>query len=347
METNIQKNIFIIILGFLLIASSSAQTTEHKQSASEFKPIIRVILDNDFGGDPDGLFQLAHQLLSPSNDVKGIIATQHYKEGFYGAPGTAAYGKTEADKLITVLNLPSKVNVVEGAAKGIENISIPQESEGADLIIREAMKDDPRPLYILCGAGLTTIASAFKKEPRIGKRIKLVWIGGPEYDGMALPPPNAKGIEYNLGIDLLAAQIIFNESDIEIWQIPRNVYRQAIVSDAELLNRLNTKSSLGSFLINTLTTLKKKANGTLGETYVLGDTPLVLVTALQTPWEKDSASSPYILQETPLITDKGNYKPNAKGRTMRVYSHIDTRLMFEDLFSKINTFDLHKNTQTN
>jgi purine nucleosidase len=342
-----QKTLFILILSFLSNISIAAQTTENKISPSENKPIIRVIIDNDFGGDPDGLFQLAHQLLSPSNEVKGIIASQHYQSGFYGAPGTAAYGKIEADKLIAVLNLHSKVSVVEGAAKGIENLTAPQESEGANLIIREAMKVDPRPLYILCGAGLTTIASAFKKEPKISKRIKLVWIGGPEYDGMALPPPNSKGIEYNLGIDILAAQIIFNESDIEVWQIPRNVYRQAIVSDAELSSRLMGKGPLGNYLITTLNSLKKKANGTLGETYVLGDNPLTLVTALQTPWEKDSASSPYILQETPLIADKGGYQANAKGRMMRIYSHIDTRLMFEDLFSKLNKFDLHKGAQPN
>ncbi len=342
-----QKSLFIIILSFLSTNCFSEQLSNNTVTPIEHKPIIRVIIDNDFGGDPDGLFQLAHQLLSPSNEVKGIIASQHYQSGFYGAPGTAAYGKLEADKLMKVLNLNPAITVVEGATKSIENIAKPQESEGADLIIREAMKDDPRPLYILCGAGLTTIASAFKKEPKISKRIKLVWIGGPEYSGMALPPPNSKGVEYNLGIDALAAQIIFNESDIEIWQIPRNVYRQAIVSDAELSNRLLGKGPVGNYLISTLKSLKKKANGSLGETYVLGDNPLTLITALQTPWEKDSASSPYILQETPLITDKGIYQTNTKGRTMRVYTQIDTRLMFEDLFSKINMFDLHKSPQPN
>jgi hypothetical protein len=36
---------------------------------------MRVIVDNDFGGDPDGLFQLAHLLLSPSVDVRAIIGS--------------------------------------------------------------------------------------------------------------------------------------------------------------------------------------------------------------------------------------------------------------------------------
>lgn len=193
---------------------------------------------------------------------------------------------------------------------------------------------------------MTTVASALKKDPGIAKRITLVWIGGPEYDGLALPPPTAKGIEYNLGIDVLAAQIVFNESDVEVWQIPRNVYRQAIVSDAELANRLLNKGALGNYLVNILINLKQTAKGTLGETYVLGDNPLTLVTALQTPWEKDSASSPYILQNTPFITNEGQYKTNKKGRSMRVYTQIDTRLMFEDLYAKINQFDLHDASKT-
>ncbi len=33
-------------------------------------PRYRVISDNDYSGDPDGLFQLVHVLLSPSLDVR-------------------------------------------------------------------------------------------------------------------------------------------------------------------------------------------------------------------------------------------------------------------------------------
>jgi hypothetical protein len=32
-------------------------------------PRQRIIIDNDFGGDPDGLFQLAHHLASPSVEI--------------------------------------------------------------------------------------------------------------------------------------------------------------------------------------------------------------------------------------------------------------------------------------
>ena len=36
----------------------------------------RVIIDNDFAGDPDGLFQLAHHVLCTSVEVVQVIASR-------------------------------------------------------------------------------------------------------------------------------------------------------------------------------------------------------------------------------------------------------------------------------
>jgi inosine-uridine nucleoside N-ribohydrolase len=38
--------------------------------------------------------------------------------------------------------------------------------------------------------------------------------------------------EFNFSIDPLAAQIIFNRSDIEIWQVPSSTYSQMLFSMA-------------------------------------------------------------------------------------------------------------------
>ena len=40
-----------------------------------------------------------------------------------------------------------------------------------------------------------------------------------------------------------------------------------------------------------------------------------------------------------MIADSGAYEPNPSGRTIRVYTTLDTRLLFEDLFAKIHRFD--------
>src|SRR5437016_3166982 len=78
------------------------------------KPRLRVIVDNDFGGDPDGLFQLAHQLLSSSTEVVGVIASQHYKNGFYGLPGDVEYSKATVGELLKVLKRSDDVRLVSG-----------------------------------------------------------------------------------------------------------------------------------------------------------------------------------------------------------------------------------------
>ena len=39
-------------------------------------PRTRVIVDNDFAGDPDDLFQLAHHLLVEGTEVRGVVVSR-------------------------------------------------------------------------------------------------------------------------------------------------------------------------------------------------------------------------------------------------------------------------------
>ncbi|MDQ5928293.1 MAG: hypothetical protein QG594_67 [Bacteroidota bacterium] len=312
-------------------------------SSQTVKPRIRIIIDNDFGGDPDGLFQLAHHIVSPSVEIKAIIGSQHYKGGFYGSPGTANYACTQINELLGAMQLTNKIPVFEGGVSGLTDIKTPIISDGAKAIVQEAMREDTKmPLYVVCGAGLTNLASAYLLEPRIAKKIILVWIGGPEYQGLAIPPPRAKNLEYNLGIDIKACQVIFNNSDISIWQVPRDAYRQALYSYSELVYKIKSNGITGKFLIEKLEDLMKKSKRSLGEAYVLGDSPLVLLTALQTSWETDPASSKYVIKTTPKINDSGLYEETSEGRKIRVYTNLDTRLMLDDLVSKLALMGMKK-----
>jgi len=303
------------------------------------EPRIRVIVDNDFGGDPDGLFALAHHLMSPSVDIRAIIGSIQYDGGFYGFPGNAAHSAKMARELVSQMGLDKEYLVLQGSNTRLPDTSTAAVSEGAKAIVKEAMMDDKRPLFIVCGAGLTNIASAWLLEPKIAERIILVWIGGTEYDGLATPPPGS-GMhwEYNTGIDTKAAQVIFNQSGIPMWQVPRNAYRQALVSYAELLHKVKPCGKVGSYLVGRLDDLFTRANRGLGEAYALGDSPLVLLTALQSSWEVDPSSSKYVLRHAPRVNDKGIFESNSGGRQIRVYDWLDTRLMFEDFYAKLALF---------
>ena len=43
---------------------------------TEAEPCIRLLIDNDFAGDPDDLFQIVRHLLSQSVDIQAIICSQ-------------------------------------------------------------------------------------------------------------------------------------------------------------------------------------------------------------------------------------------------------------------------------
>ena len=302
-------------------------------------PRYRVISDNDYSGDPDGLFQLVHALLSPSLDVRAVIGS-HLAEGdvFDASEAQAA---NAVEYIRGVLDLIGRdVAVHEGAATGLRDARTPHRSAGAEAIVAEAMRTDTDlPLFVTLGGGLTELASAYLLEPAIAERLTAVWIGGPEYDELGPHPerPGAgPGPEYNLAIDRLAAQVVFNDSPIPLWQVPRNAYRQALVSMSELAARVRGSGPLGGHLYGALARVHAREERNLGETYILGDNPLVLLTALHSQFEPATSSSAYAVLPAPRIRDDGSYEPRGGGRPIRVYTRLDVRLMVEDLFAKLS-----------
>jgi len=339
-----KKSLLFFFLFNTCISVFGQKNTAQIFSDTLVKPRMRVIIDNDFGGDPDGLFELVHHLLSPSVDIRGIIGS-HLRpgDGFDRSKETATHAKQKIEEVLSIMNLGKTYSVYQGSNFQLENDSTPQPSDAAKAIVTEAMTGDAKlPLYIVCGAGLTDIASAYLIEPRIAERLTLVWIGGPEYPELAIPPPGYTTLEYNLGIDIKAGQVIFNKSSIPIWQIPRNVYRQVIMPYSSLLTKVRTQGKIGEFLTSSLEKVMQmsiKYHFNVGEVYIVGDSPLVLLTALQSSFEPDPSSSFYVLRPSPLINNQGIYEVNHKGRNIRVYTQLDVRLLLDDFYSKLTLFN--------
>jgi len=341
----IKKLLSILLLLIVAHSTSIAQKANTKIFAdSVVQPRMRVIIDNDFGGDPDGLFELVQHLLSPSVEIRGIIGS-HLKagDGFDPSKETAANAKKKIEEVLSIMNLTNAYPVYQGSNFALESDSTAQKSDAANAIIKEAMRDDTKlPLYVVCGAGLTDLASAYLMEPKIAGRLTLIWIGGPEYPELATPPPGYTTMEYNLGIDLKAGQVIFNKSGINIWQIPRNIYRQVMMPYASLLLRVKTQGRVGEYLTANIERVMKmgvKYHFNVGETYIVGDSPLVLLTSLQSSFEPDPSSSFYVLRPSPLINNQGIYEVNHKGRNIRVYTQLDVHLLLDDLYSKLALFN--------
>lgn len=306
-------------------------------------PRARVIIDNDFSGDPDDLYQIVHHLLSPSVEIRAVIGS-HLRpdDPFDPGEGSAANATKIVHDVFARMGLQSTELIFEGAARAIPDTATPVDSPAARAIIAEALRTDVNtPLYVAVGGGLTDLASALLLEPSIASRITLVWIGGSEHDGLAFPPPDGMPVEYNLLIDIAAGQVVFGCHELEIWQVPRNVYRQCLVSDVELRRRVAALGPLGQYLFDEVQLVMDRTvdeGRGPAETYALGDSPLVLLTALQSVFEADTTSSFHVERPTPQLTAEGAYRPVRGSRQMRIYTQVDVRLMFEDMFLKLDEF---------
>ncbi|HWT25486.1 MAG TPA: nucleoside hydrolase [Solirubrobacteraceae bacterium] len=305
-------------------------------------PRMRVVMDNDYSGDPDGLYQLVHHLLSPSVDVRAVIGSALLPGDPFAPGGKAATSaRARAEDVLALMDLQGRIPALEGSNEPLADRRTPRPSPGAEALVSEAMRTDTDlPLYAVFGASLTQLASAYLMEPGIQDRLTAVWIGGPEYPGVAAPP-GADPAEYNLRIDVIAAQVVFNDSAIPLWQVPRNAYRHAIVGMSELEAHVRPLGPLGAHLFDAIARVFERAarhGAALGEAYVLGDSPLVLLTALQSTFQPDPSSSRYEVVPAPEIGDDGAYVPGSGGRDIRVYTDLDVRLMVGDFLAKLRGF---------
>ncbi|MFB7883311.1 nucleoside hydrolase [Microbacterium sp. NPDC056057] len=309
--------------------------TDPTRTGDSGAPRARVILDNDFGGDPDGLFQLAHHLLSPSVHVALVVASKIPDSFAEFDPGVVERGVIAADRIVEMLGRPERA--LAGAETGLRAGITPPLTGAARAIIAEALRDDPLPLFYCAGGGLTDLATAYLHEPGIADRLTLVWIGGPGYGPAHAEDP--RPAEFNTTIDPVAAGVVF-ASSMTIWQVPETTYEQCLITWAELHRHVAPLGPLAAHLVECLDTFTATMSEMLGfhrgETVVLGDSPLVLLTALRGPFRVDPSSSPSSLQPRRAIREDATYGDLLVGAPpVRVFTALDTRLMFGDLVAKL------------
>ncbi len=307
-----------------------------KPFVPQFGPRCRVMVVNDIAGDPDGLCATVHAFLSTSTELCGFVGTHASRPD-----ESAAQAAELAREIARMMKLTGKIAIHEGSAGKLKDAATPDASPGAQAIVAEAMREDTKlPLYVTVGGGLTEVASALMLEPKIAERMTLVWIGGH-------PPAGGDNPEYNFSVDPLAARHVFNHSEVPIWQVPSDVYGSCMVSTSELQSHVAPYGEIGEWLYRKFAegpAMLRQVKMNTGETWTMGDNPLVLLTAL-TAWIPSRMPPPFVFENTggsrfddviaPLLGPDGNYFPREKGRRIRVYRSVDTRMMFADMFAKM------------
>ena len=281
---------------------------------------IRVIIDTDAACEADDPFAIVQALLSPKLIVKGILA-EHFNEN-----GSV---KKSYDEIKTVLDaMDMDVPVFMGEEDPVEKSGWPQKiSEAAEFITEEALKDDPKPLYILCQGAITNLAVALYNKPEIKDKIRIIWIGT---HGIAKRKSPFR--EFNAGNDITAANFVL-ESGADIWLVPSDVYTTVTVGLAELKVKVLPCGKIGKHLYENMIeyNLSPNAGWTQGESWSLGDSPAIALAINPGCGRYEYVPAPHINEDTTSTLRPGN-------PMIREYKDIDSRYILEDFFAKLKLF---------
>lgn len=181
----------------------------------------RVIVCTDAHNEADDQFAIVHHLLTPCENVLGVVAShyeymtnmmigkaremgwseerlQKHLVSLQFAPlrGSMELSYGEIRRVMSLMDVDD-VPVLRGAIGPLASLSGNEENEGVDIIIREARKRDSGRLYVCFLGAITDMALALRKAPDIADNVTVIWIGGGRY-------PEG-GNEYNIGQDVDAA----------------------------------------------------------------------------------------------------------------------------------------------
>ncbi len=291
---------------------------------------IRLIVHTDCANEADDQYALAHALMTPKVDVVGIIGA-HFEGKTALVHDDASSGKTaqqsmdEINKVLRFMGLKGAYRVEKGAEYPLKDEQTPIDCAGVQMIIEEAMREDDRPLFIGCQGSITDLASAILLCPEICKRMTCIWIGGGAYP--------AGDEEFNLRMDINAANVVFS-SEMPLWQVPKNIYKNFAVSLAELQYKVAPCGALGRYLFEELTELNEQL-GWLpmwphGEIWGLGDQGVLGAIMMENECETE-----YELIKAPRIREDMTYDLDTNHREIRVYKNMHYRMILEDFFCKL------------
>ncbi|MCR5591699.1 MAG: nucleoside hydrolase [Lachnospiraceae bacterium] len=278
---------------------------------------IRVIVDTDAACEADDPFAIVHALLSPKLMVKGVVA-EHF--------GAAHSMEDSYEEILTIRNaMGVDFRAFKGQTGPLSSDS--GVSGGAEFIIREAMAENPCPLFVLCQGAITNVAMAIRTEPAIIGRMTVIWIGT---HGEA--PCKAPFREFNAGNDVEAANLVL-KSGIDLWLVPSQVYSTVTIGIAEIMRRISPLGDIGKHLYENLISynFSQGAGWTQGESWSLGDSPAVAIALNPGCGHFKEIKAPLVSDDTSSVAD-----PDAP--TVRLYTDVDSRYILEDLIAKLELF---------
>ncbi len=323
---------------------------------------VRVVIDSDTYNEVDDQFAIAYALLSPERlDVEAVYAAPFSSAFLANMMGETVLPMTsvvaegmeqsyqEILHLFSLLKINPEGKVFRGSPRYMTSKEDLVDSEAARDLIRRAHESD-EPLYVIAIGEITNIASAILMDPTIIEKIVVVWLAG-----QPLHWPSA--VEFNLGQDLFASQIIL-DSGVPVVLVPCMTVASNLTTTApELETNLKGRTCVGTYLTELVTSQLTQKMGLnwlslFNKTYCKGlddygeagvPTTDTAVSPSRVIWDISTVAyminptwCPSSLEPTPWLTDDVHWKLDSNRHMMRVCKYVYRDAVFGDMFIKLN-----------
>lgn len=211
------------------------------------KKKVDAVLDTDTFNEVDDQFALAYMIkASDKINLKAIYAAPF----FNGKSTSPKDGMLKSyDEIMHILDIMGRENLKQATYRGsenyMENAESPVDSDAMrDLIDRARGYTSENPLYVVCIAAITNVASAIVAAPDIADKIVIVWLGGHDIH-------NSGGCEeFNMMQDIAASRVVFS-CIAPLVQLPCNgVVSSFRISEPEFNYWLKGKNALCDYLVD-------------------------------------------------------------------------------------------------
>ena len=326
---------------------------------------LKMVLDTDTYNEVDDQFALAYALMSPERlDLQAVYAAPFSSAFFSNLLNTddVAIPMTsniqeglelsyqEIIKIYNILGENPEGKVFRGSNHYMKTAGEPVDSDAARDLVKKALEAE-ETLYVVSIGEITNVASAILMEPEIIHKIVVVWLSGQPMDW-----PHA--VEFNLGQDVLASQTIF-DSGVPLVLVPcMTVASHLITTAAELNEKLNGKSDIGTYLSDiVISQLSPVAADNmlslLKNTYLKGIDDYDQIFAEETPFKTMAPSRiiwdistigyminpnwcPSTLVPTPIFTNSLKWEHDPRRHKMRLCRFVYRDGIFGDMFDKLS-----------
>ena len=148
----------------------------------------RVIVSTDIGGtDFDDFQSLVHLLVyADAFDLEGMIASpygsaRNRKEHLLKIIDRYALDYPNLKSYSALYPTPDALRALskQGGTDSADLRGYGEPTEGSDWIARCALRDDPRPLWLLVWGGIDDLAQALHDAPSLNAKLRVYFIGGP------------------------------------------------------------------------------------------------------------------------------------------------------------------------